>query len=95
MNQNNEQLIEKKLSKKGIYNGKIIDVNVYDVELPNGEASKREVVYHQGAVGIIAVYDGYMYFVKQYRIATEEVLLEFLLVKSSQKTMQRKQRLKN
>ncbi|HJB78121.1 MAG TPA: NUDIX hydrolase [Candidatus Nosocomiicoccus stercorigallinarum] len=76
MNQNNEQLIEKKLSKKDIYNGKIIDVNVYDVELPNGEASKREVVYHQGAVGIIAVHDGYMYFVKQYRIATEEVLLE-------------------
>ena len=76
MNQNDDQLVEKKLSHKDIYKGKIIDVTVYDVELPNGETSSREVVYHQGAVGIIAVHDGYMYFVKQYRIAAEEVLLE-------------------
>lgn len=76
MNQNDDQLVEKKLSHKDIYKGKIIDVTVYDVELPNGETSSREVVYHQGAVGIIAVHDGNMYFVKQYRIAAEEVLLE-------------------
>lgn len=69
-------LAEIAFNRKSIYKGKIIDVEVLDVTLPNGNESVREVVYHQGAVGIIAVYKEEMYFVKQYRIATEETLIE-------------------
>ena len=46
------------------------------VELPNGKEAFREVVYHKGAVAVIAIDNEYMYFVKQFRISTEEVLLE-------------------
>lgn len=72
----NEHLIEKTRSKEDIYDGKIIDVKKLSVELPNGNESFREVVYHKGAVAVIAADRDNMYFVEQFRISTEEVLLE-------------------
>lgn len=72
----NEHLIENTRSKEDIYDGKIIDVKKLTVELPNGKEAYREVVYHKGAVAVIAIDREYMYFVKQFRISTEEVLLE-------------------
>ena len=76
INISNEHLIEKTRSKEDIYDGKIIDVKKLTVELPNGKEAHREVVYHKGAVAVIATDSEYMYFVKQFRISTEEVLLE-------------------
>ncbi len=76
MQKNNSHLLEKTVGRKSIYKGKIIDVNLLDVLLPNGKDAKREVVYHQGAVGVIAIYEDEMYFVKQYRISAEECLIE-------------------
>lgn len=76
LNKNNEHLLEKTVRSISIYKGNIIDVNLLDVVLPNGNEAKREVVYHQGAVGIIAIYNDEMYFVKQYRISTEDILIE-------------------
>ncbi|CAD2073655.1 ADP-ribose pyrophosphatase [Jeotgalicoccus coquinae] len=72
----NEHLIENTRSREDIYDGKIIDVKKLTVELPNGKEAYREVVYHKGAVAVIAVDGESMYFVKQFRISTEEVLLE-------------------
>lgn len=72
MNNLNEKLIEK--NEK--YKGKVITVEENTVELPNGNHATREVVYHKGAVCLIAVADEYMYFVRQYRYAPDEVLLE-------------------
>jgi len=72
----NEHLIENTRSSEDIYDGKIIDVKKLTVELPNGKEAYREVVYHKGAVAVIAVDSEFMYFVKQFRISTEEVLLE-------------------
>lgn len=46
---------EKTLSSETIYNGKIINVQLDEVELPNGKTSKRELVYHPGAVAVIAL----------------------------------------
>lgn len=76
INISNEHLIEKTRSKEDIYDGKIIDVKKLAVELPNGNEAYREVVYHKGAVAVIATGSECMYFVKQFRISTEEVLLE-------------------
>lgn len=72
----NEHLIEHTRSQEDIYNGKIIDVKRLTVELPNGNEAYREVVYHKGAVAVIVTDDKNMYFVKQFRISTKEVLLE-------------------
>lgn len=72
----NEHLIERTRSQEDIYDGKIIDVKRLTVDLPNGNEGYREVVYHKGAVAVIVTDKENMYFVKQFRISTEEVLLE-------------------
>lgn len=71
-----EHLVEQTRSTEDIYEGKIIDVKRLTVELPNGKEAYREVVYHKGAVAVIVTDKEHMYFVKQFRISTEEVLLE-------------------
>lgn len=72
-----EHLIEKTISTKTIFEGRIIDVVVEDVQLPNGKTSKREIVKHPGAVAIIAVTnDNKIVMVEQYRKALERALVE-------------------
>ncbi len=68
---------EKTMKCERIYEGRIINVRVDTVELPNKKYSKREIVEHPGAVGIIAITeDNKIMFVKQFRKPVEEVLLE-------------------
>lgn len=68
---------EKTLHRETIYDGKILKVVVDDVLLPNQQTSKRELVLHNGAVGILAITpDEKMIFVRQYRKALEKTLLE-------------------
>lgn len=70
-------LTEKTLRTKTIYEGKIINVYVKDVLLPNGKESKREVVEHPGAVAVIAKTDDNKYlFVKQFRKPLERTIVE-------------------
>jgi ADP-ribose pyrophosphatase len=53
-----------------IYNGKIFDVLVEKVTLPNGAIKKREVVRHPGAAAMVPLLDdGNVILVKQYRHA--------------------------
>ena len=62
-------LTEQLLSRREIYHGRIIDVQVDTVSLPNGNTSTREVVRHPGGVGILALDDeGCAVLVEQYRI---------------------------
>ncbi|MGM8214038.1 NUDIX hydrolase [Bacillaceae bacterium W0354] len=68
---------EKTIATNHIYKGKIIDVQVDDVELPNGKTSKREIVTHPGAVAILAVTDeNKIVMVEQYRKALEKSIIE-------------------
>lgn len=68
---------EKSISSKRIFDGKVINVRVDDVELPDGKISKREIVEHNGGVGVIPVTDdGYVFMVSQYRIAAQSMMLE-------------------
>ncbi|WP_042355196.1 NUDIX domain-containing protein [Bacillus rubiinfantis] len=70
-------LTEKTLHSEEIYSGKIITVELQDVELPNGKVSKREIVKHPGAVAIIALTDdNKMIMVEQYRKALDKVIVE-------------------
>lgn len=64
------------IESNAIFKGNVIDVKHEKVRLPNNKTSYREIAYHKGAVALIVVHDNYMYFVKQYRLATREVLLE-------------------
>ncbi|WP_017548908.1 NUDIX hydrolase [Salinicoccus carnicancri] len=75
-NNNYNHLREKIIQQERVFDGKVIQVDHDTVELPDGGQSKREIVYHNGAVCLIAVHEGVMYFVRQYRVAPDEFLLE-------------------
>lgn len=68
---------EKTIETKPIFTGRIIDVSVDTVLLPDGSQSTREIVRHAEAVAIVAIDDEKnIYLVKQYRKPIERVLLE-------------------
>ncbi|MDR4435589.1 ADP-ribose pyrophosphatase [Bacillus tequilensis] len=72
-----KSLEEKTITKEQIFSGKVIDLYVEDVELPNGKTSKREIVKHPGAVAILAVTDeGKIILVKQFRKPLERTIVE-------------------
>ncbi|PFG05830.1 ADP-ribose pyrophosphatase [Bacillus sp. es.034] len=68
---------EKTIKTETIYQGKIIDLQVDEVELPNGKTSKRELIKHPGAVAVIALtLEGKIVMVEQYRKALEKSIIE-------------------
>ncbi len=68
---------EKILATQDIFKGRIVNLKVHDVDLPNGQQSKREIIYHQGAVAIVALDEAYnVLLVKQFRLAAGQVTLE-------------------
>ncbi|WLD91905.1 NUDIX hydrolase [Alkalihalobacillus sp. AL-G] len=72
-----KKLEEKTLSTKVLYNGKIIDLVLEEVELPNGNRSQREVVKHPGAVAILAINpENKIVLVKQYRKPLNRSIIE-------------------
>lgn len=72
-----DQFEEKTIQTTEIYNGRVVKLRVDDVILPDGNTSKREILTHQGASAIIAITkENKIVFVKQYRKAIEQILLE-------------------
>lgn len=70
-------LLEKQISSKYVYNGKIINVRIDDAEIPNGEIKKREVVEHPGGVCVVPLTDkNEVLLVKQFRYPYSEIILE-------------------
>ena len=59
---------EKTISSERIYEGKVINLKVDEVKLPNGNTSKRELIEHPGAVAILAITpERKIIMVEQYR----------------------------
>ena len=72
-------LTEKTLACERKYTGKIVSVDLLDIELPDGRRAKREVIRHGNAVAVLARRpDGRFVFVRQYRKAAEEALVEVI-----------------
>ncbi|NLY85905.1 MAG: NUDIX hydrolase [Tissierellia bacterium] len=68
---------EKTMKSDKLYEGKILNLRVDTVELPDKKYSKREIVEHPGSVAVIPIADdGSIILVKQYRKAVEKFLLE-------------------
>lgn len=71
------RLEEKTIKSEKIFAGKVISLQVDEVELPNGKTSKREIIKHPGAVAILPITnDGKIVMVEQYRKALERTLIE-------------------
>ena len=72
-----EQLREKTINSTKVYNGRVINVKLETVVLPNGKQALREVVDHKGAVAIVPITnEGDVVLVKQYRQAARKIMLE-------------------
>lgn len=70
-------LEEKTVSSEKIFTGRVISLQVDEVELPNGRTSKREIVKHPGAVAIIPITDeNKIVMVEQFRKPLERTLIE-------------------
>jgi ADP-ribose pyrophosphatase len=60
-----------------IFKGRIVHLQVHDVQLANGMMSKREVIHHQGAVAVIVTDDeNNILLVQQYRLPAGKVMWE-------------------
>ncbi|MCD8206261.1 MAG: NUDIX hydrolase [Clostridia bacterium] len=70
------KICEKTVLSKRIYDGKVIKVDVDDVELADGKMTKREIVRHGGGAAILFVRDGKVAMVEQFRYAYGKPLLE-------------------
>ena len=70
-------LTEKTIATREIFSGRIIHIKEDTVLLPNGKTAGRELVIHNGGVGVIAVdEDKNVFMVEQYRKPYDEVVLE-------------------
>ena len=68
--------MEKSLKFDTVFRGKILRLEVHEVELQNGAMASREVVRHQGAVAIVPIHGKNLIMVKQYRFPLGEYLME-------------------
>ncbi len=70
-------MTEKTLNRKDIFDGKIINVHVDDVELEDGTTSFREIVEHSGGVCVAALDENKeLFFVRQFRYPFKRELIE-------------------
>ncbi|MBO4927034.1 MAG: NUDIX hydrolase [Clostridiales bacterium] len=72
-----EQLYEKIVDRKTVFEGKVFTVEVRDIELFDGSHSRRDVVLHNGGATIVALDDEMnTYLVRQFRSPYEKVIYE-------------------
>ena len=65
------------ISRRTIYQGRRIDLELLTIRPPDGREALREVVRHPGAVVILPITDdGQVVFVRNVRVAIGQVLLE-------------------
>lgn len=70
-------MYEKTISRKTVFEGRILSVDVLEVELEDGRRSVREIVQHGVAVAMVPQRpDGRFIFIRQFRKAMERVCFE-------------------
>lgn len=69
--------MERTMKTEKVFDGKILSVRVDTVELPGQKYSKREIVEHAPAVGVVACdKEDNIILIKQYRKAVNRVIYE-------------------
>ena len=69
-------LEEKVIKSEKMFDGRVFNVYVNRVVLPDGRESTREIVEHNGGVAIVAFEGEYVYLVRQFRSAVKKEILE-------------------
>ncbi|EES72253.1 nudix-type nucleoside diphosphatase, YffH/AdpP family [Paenibacillus sp. oral taxon 786 str. D14] len=72
----NDKLKETTVSTEPVFQGRVISLQIDTVKLPDGTTATREIVKHPGAVAVLAVHEGRLLLVDQYRQAMGRCELE-------------------
>ncbi|MBQ2614032.1 MAG: NUDIX hydrolase [Clostridia bacterium] len=68
---------EKSVTSKEIFKGRIVTLKVDEVEMPDGSLAERELVFHPGGVGVVAIdEEDRVVLVKQFRKPIEDAIYE-------------------
>ncbi len=70
------KLEEKTLSTQTLFSGKVINLELSKVELPNGNEANREVVRHPGGAAVLLVNGGKILLERQFRFPYNKVIWE-------------------
>lgn len=74
---NSGELTETSLSSKQVFKGKLLDVWLDEVRLPDGTTSTREWIKHPGACAVVPVFmDGTIMLLRQFRYPAGVTFLE-------------------
>lgn len=69
--------VERTIRTEPVFRGRLIDLNVDTVELPDGKTATREIVRHPGAAAVLALTeDDKLIVVEQYRAALGKMQAE-------------------
>ena len=72
-----ESLCERRLDGEIVFRGRVLDLALDTVVLPDGRQATREVVLHNGAVAVLPLFpNGEVLVEEQYRYAHGQILLE-------------------
>lgn len=69
-------LVERVVRREHPWAGPIFSVELDEVELADGSRARRDLVRHHGGAGVVAVRDGRVCLVRQYRVALGRMTLE-------------------
>jgi len=67
---------ERTIERKHLYRGRVVQLWLDTVSLPDGRTKIREILVHPGAVAIVPLVNGKVLLVEQYRKAIERRTLE-------------------
>jgi ADP-ribose pyrophosphatase len=71
-------LLEEKITNtEVIFRGRVVNLDVHDIQLPDGTSGKRELINHSGAVAIVALDENdNVLLIRQYRLGAKQVMIE-------------------
>jgi len=69
-------LFEDVVSARRMWRGRIFSVERLEVELSDGSRAVREIARHGGGAAVVAIHDGRVCLVRQYRVALGRMTLE-------------------
>ena len=67
---------EKTVKSDLVFDGKVLHVYHDDIALPDGRLAKREIIHHNGGVCVLALVNGKIPLVKQFRYAYKKEMFE-------------------
>jgi len=72
-----DHLTEKCLSSEPVFKGRLLDIYLDKVQLPDGSTSTREYTTHPGAVAMVPILpDGRIMLIRQFRYPVGKVMIE-------------------